>query len=89
MQSIFNILIQILSFEISDFAIWNWEDEKGRWNPYSLDTCEKLEDQYQAPGQFVKVSAYKRAYTIDLLTMKQANDATGVERKVKREIVKG
>ncbi|XP_022343274.1 poly [ADP-ribose] polymerase 2-like isoform X2 [Crassostrea virginica] len=68
--------------EDKDFYIWQWQDEKGGWNPYSIDTCIELE---QADGKgHVDFEACQRSYSIDVAKLEQTNVTTDVKRKVER-----
>ena len=75
---------------VTEYALWQWEDEHGRWNPYNLSSSLDLEDMHQGGATSpVTLMAYGRAYTVDVAKMEQTNDVTGVVRKVKRAGVKG
>lgn len=68
--------------EGEDFFIWQWQDEKGGWNPYNVETCMDLE-KADGKGQ-VDMEACHRSYSIDLGKMEQTNLSTDVKRKVER-----
>ncbi|XP_062609623.1 poly [ADP-ribose] polymerase 2-like [Saccostrea cucullata] len=68
--------------EDKDFYIWQWQDEKGGWNPYAVETCVDLE---RAEGKgHIDFEAFKRSYSIDVAKMEQINTSTDVKRKVDR-----
>lgn len=76
------MFMQIYYFLPVDFYIWQWQDEKGGWNPYSIDTCIELE---QADGKgHVDFEACQRSYSIDVAKLEQTNVTTDVKRKVER-----
>lgn len=68
----------------NDFYVWQWQDEKGKWNPYSAAISLDLEDAREKKESEVSFEACHRSYTIDMATMKQENTVTLVKRDVKR-----
>ncbi|XP_033729210.1 poly [ADP-ribose] polymerase 2-like, partial [Pecten maximus] len=70
--------------EDGGFYVWQWEDEKGRWNPYSYDVAVKLEKARQLKETEVDISACARSYSVDISAMEQTNTATDVVRNVAR-----
>lgn len=65
--------------------VWQWQDEKNRWNPYSVDHSVALELAKQNSDDSVDIVAAHRAYKIDLQAMEQSNVSTQVIRKVERQ----
>lgn len=53
---------------------------------YDPTVAMELEKEHNNPsaGGKVSITAAGRAYTVDVVKMEQANDATGVVRKVRR-----
>ena len=70
--------------KLTDFHIWQWEDEHSTWQTYSADSVLYLEKANQENDTSVSFKAYGRDYTVDLSSMQQSNDATGVSRNVAR-----
>ncbi|XP_021354296.1 poly [ADP-ribose] polymerase 2-like isoform X2 [Mizuhopecten yessoensis] len=70
--------------EDGGFYVWQWEDEQGKWNPYSYDIAVKLEKARQLKETEVDVSACARSYRVDLSKMHQTNLVTDVVRNVAR-----
>ena len=68
----------------ADYHIWQWEDEHGNWNPYDATITLALEKGHQGGSTNVAIVACHRAYTVDLGSMQQVNDATKVKRKIDR-----
>ena len=73
-----------IHFTVIDYYSWEWEDEKGRWNPYPADTVIKVENCQQQDKKSVGLEAAGRPYTVDTAKMEQRNDVTGVIRKIQR-----
>ncbi|XP_048742265.2 poly [ADP-ribose] polymerase 2-like [Ostrea edulis] len=68
--------------EDEEFYVWQWKDEKGGWNPYSVVTCIDLE---RADGKgHVDFEAFNRSYSIDVAKLEQINCTTDIRRKVER-----
>ncbi|XP_033626574.1 poly [ADP-ribose] polymerase 2-like isoform X2 [Asterias rubens] len=67
-----------------DYFVWQWQDEKNRWNPYSVEHSVLLEAAKQYSEDSVDIVAAHRAYKIDLQSMEQSNVTTQVIRKVER-----
>ena len=65
--------------------MWQWEDEKGNYNPYSAAATLDLEEAQSAKESSYDLEACSRSYTIDLDKMEQTNTVTNVVRKVARE----
>ncbi len=64
--------------------VWQWQDERNRWNAYPPKTMCELEDALKGGQDTVSVVASHRAYTVDVKKMEQSNDTTSVIRKVQR-----
>ena len=69
---------------VTDFYAWQWQDEKGQWNPYSATVALDLEDARESNTATVSFEACHRSYSLDLSKMKQVNTITNVERDVER-----
>ncbi|KAK7114291.1 hypothetical protein V1264_000374 [Littorina saxatilis] len=67
-----------------EFYIWQWQDEKGRLNPYSATISLELEDAVESNTPTVTFEACHRSYSIDMKKMKQINTLTSVVRDVER-----
>lgn len=67
-----------------EFYIWQWEDEKGKWSPYSAALCLQLEDAQERATATVDFEACHRSYSVNLSEMKQINTDTDVKREVLR-----
>ncbi|KAL8613854.1 hypothetical protein ACOMHN_032844 [Nucella lapillus] len=68
----------------NDFYVWQWQDEKGKWNPYSAALSLDLEGAQEKKEDEVSFEACHRSYTISMATMKQENTVTSVKRDVGR-----
>ena len=78
------IIIVIITFIFVVDFVWQWQDEKNRWNPYSVEHSVLLEAAKQNSEDSVDIVAAHRAYKIDLQSMEQSNVTTQVIRKVER-----
>ncbi len=87
MDSNINPYFKKISLHVYLFVdfVWQWQDEKNRWNPYSVEHSVSLELAKQNSDDSVDIIAAHRAYKIDLQTMEQSNVTTQVIRKVERE----
>ena len=65
--------------------MWQWEDEKGNYNPYSAAATLALEEAKKAKESTYDLEACHRSYRIDMKKMEQTNTVTNVTRKVARE----
>ncbi|XP_069114193.1 poly [ADP-ribose] polymerase 2-like isoform X2 [Argopecten irradians] len=70
--------------DVGGFYVWQWEDEKGKWNPYCYDVAVKLEKARQLKENEVDISACARSYRVDITAMEQTNLATDVVRNIAR-----
>ena len=68
----------------TDFYAWQWKDERGNWNPYSVENTIKLEKARLGNEDSVGIMAARRSYTINIPDMEQVNDDTNVTREVHR-----
>ena len=68
-----------------DYYVWEWEDEKKRWNPYLAQTAVDLEKAKTFKEAHHSFSAFGRDYTVHMEELQQMNDDTEVERPVRRE----
>ncbi|KAK7475539.1 hypothetical protein BaRGS_00033228, partial [Batillaria attramentaria] len=68
----------------SEYYVWQWEDEKGKWNPYSAAVSLELEEARETKKGSVSFEACHRSYDVDLAKMEQLNTVTNVKRKVAR-----
>ena len=64
--------------------MWQWQDEKKRWNAYPPKVMLDLESALKGGDTTVSVVAAHRAYTVDVQKMEQSNDTTSVIRQVQR-----
>ncbi|PVD21135.1 hypothetical protein C0Q70_19301 [Pomacea canaliculata] len=78
------IRMAILDKADNDFYVWQWEDEKGQWNPYSAAVCLELEKAREDKQESIDFEACGRTYRVDLLKLEQVNISTNVIRKVAR-----
>lgn len=67
----------------SDYYVWQWEDEKGKWNPYDAQVSADLENAKDS-GKTISIVAAHRSYDLDLSKMEQINTVTNVARKFER-----
>ncbi|XP_038070254.1 poly [ADP-ribose] polymerase 2-like [Patiria miniata] len=70
--------------QTGDFFVWQWQDEKNRWNAYNVSNCTEIEEAHQGSCDSVDLVIAQRAYTMDLNAMEQVNQTTKVKRKVQR-----
>ncbi|XP_006818261.1 poly [ADP-ribose] polymerase 2-like isoform X2 [Saccoglossus kowalevskii] len=68
----------------NDYFVWQWQDEKNKWNPYNVKNTVVIEASHKAGSDNVGIEALRRTYTIDLKKMEQINDDTDVTRKIER-----
>lgn len=62
---------------------WEWQDENGKWNAYS-PTIQRLLVACELCGcDEQEIEAAGRKYRVELVSKKQVNLETGVERKVR------
>lgn len=64
--------------------MWQWKDEKRRWNAYGPSDTIALENGRQNNDDAVSLMVAGRNYTINLNDMEQCNDETDVVREVER-----
>ncbi|XP_075761074.1 putative E3 ubiquitin-protein ligase DTX2 isoform X2 [Pelodiscus sinensis] len=82
-------------------AVWEWQDEFGRWRPYKGNVCSYIEQAFQAPAQKGKRSGAGLAsssiplgqadatlapYVIDIPSLMQFRQDTGTMRAVRRHL---
>ncbi|XP_064022373.1 probable E3 ubiquitin-protein ligase DTX2 isoform X2 [Pogoniulus pusillus] len=84
-------------------AVWEWQDELGRWRPYPGSVCGYIEQQFQAaqqrgrrsgtgPGSSIPLGQADPAlapYVIDIPSMTQFRQDTGTMRAVQRQLFPG
>ena len=66
------------------FYAWQWEDEKGNYNPYSSTASLGLEEARSNKESTYDLEASHRSYRIDIAKLEQTNTTTDVVRKVSR-----
>jgi hypothetical protein len=64
--------------------VWQWQDEKDKWNPYSASLSLELEEARESGTDSVDFEACSRSYTCNLKEMKQVNTITKVKRDLER-----
>uniref|UniRef100_UPI00358FECBF E3 ubiquitin-protein ligase TRIP12 isoform X2 n=1 Tax=Myxine glutinosa TaxID=7769 RepID=UPI00358FECBF len=64
--------------------LWEWQDDRGSWLPYSHIDGRIIEAAHQAGEEEVSLSTLGRVYTVDLSAMRQVNEQTGTARPVQR-----
>ncbi|XP_067393913.1 probable E3 ubiquitin-protein ligase DTX2 isoform X2 [Emydura macquarii macquarii] len=82
-------------------AVWEWQDELGRWRPYRGSVCSYIEQALQAPPQKGRRSGAGQAsssiplgqadatlapYVIDIPSLMQFRQDTGTMRSVRRHL---
>ncbi|NXX48945.1 DTX2 ligase, partial [Tricholaema leucomelas] len=84
-------------------AVWEWQDELGRWRPYRGSVCSYIEQQFQAAqqrgrrsgtglGSSIPLGQADPAlapYVIDIPSMTQFRQDTGTMRAVRRHLFPG
>ena len=71
--------------EVSQDVIWQWQDDKGSFSPYSSVNSDKLSDQYgKDPQAAFYLVMGKHTYQIDLSSMIQTNLKTNKQRRIQR-----
>eukprot|EP00057_Strongylocentrotus_purpuratus_P027635 XP_011682109.1 PREDICTED: poly [ADP-ribose] polymerase 2 [Strongylocentrotus purpuratus] len=68
----------------NQYFVWQWKDEKRRWNAYGPSDTIALENGRQNNDDTVSLMVAGRNYTINLNDMEQCNDETDVVREVER-----
>ncbi|XP_071822124.1 poly [ADP-ribose] polymerase 2-like [Apostichopus japonicus] len=76
--------IRCLVSDEQGYYVWQWQDERGRWQPYLCDSTKILESAYIGDKKEVSIQAAGRDYTVDVVKMEQTNDDTKVIRKIDR-----
>ncbi|XP_072169723.1 poly [ADP-ribose] polymerase 2-like isoform X1 [Diadema setosum] len=69
----------------SEYFVWEWQDEKKRWNAYCPEHAIALENGWQNNDGAVSLNIASRNYTMDLNKMEQSNDDTQVVRQIRRD----
>ena len=64
--------------------MWQWQDEKRKWNPYRPEHTIALENGQQNKEESISLQIAGRNYTMDLTNMEQRNDETEAVRKIDR-----
>ncbi|CAM2103941.1 probable E3 ubiquitin-protein ligase DTX2 isoform X1 [Lepidochelys kempii] len=82
-------------------AVWEWQDEFGRWRPYRGSVCSFIEQALQAPAQkgrrsgpglasssipLGQADAMLAPYVIDIPSLVQFRQDTGTMRSVRRHL---
>ncbi|XP_010225454.1 PREDICTED: probable E3 ubiquitin-protein ligase DTX2 [Tinamus guttatus] len=81
-------------------AVWEWQDEFGRWRPYRGSVCSYIEQVFQAsqqkgrrlgpgPGNSIPLGhadAVLAPYVIDIPSLTQFRQDTGTMRSVRRHL---
>ncbi|KAM9118050.1 putative E3 ubiquitin-protein ligase DTX2 isoform 3-T3 [Pangshura tecta] len=82
-------------------AVWEWQDEFGRWRPYRGSVCSFIEQALQAPAQkgrrsgaglasssipLGQADATLAPYVIDIPSLMQFRQDTGTMRSVRRHL---
>ncbi|XP_038231228.1 probable E3 ubiquitin-protein ligase DTX2 isoform X2 [Dermochelys coriacea] len=82
-------------------AVWEWQDEFGRWRPYRGSVCSFIEQALQAPAQkgrrsgtglasssipLGQADAMLAPYVIDIPSLMQFRQDTGTMRSVRRHL---
>ncbi|KAH1178845.1 probable E3 ubiquitin-protein ligase DTX2 isoform X2 [Mauremys mutica] len=82
-------------------AVWEWQDEFGRWRPYRGGVCSFIEQALQAPAQkgrrsgaglasssipLGQADATLAPYVIDIPSLMQFRQDTGTMRSVRRHL---
>ncbi|NXC43412.1 DTX2 ligase, partial [Penelope pileata] len=81
-------------------AVWEWEDEFGRWRPYRGNVCSYIEQVFQASQQkgrrsgsglvssipLGQADAVLAPYVIDIPSLMQFRQDTGTMRPVRRHL---
>ncbi|XP_021271449.1 probable E3 ubiquitin-protein ligase DTX2 isoform X4 [Numida meleagris] len=87
----------------SAVAVWEWQDEFGRWRPYQGNVCRYIEQVFQASQQKGRRSgsglvssiplghadAVLAPYVIDIPSLTQFRQDTGTMRAVRRHLFPG
>lgn len=76
--------IAIIDSADSEYYVWQWEDEHGKWNPFLAATSLELEEARDSKKGSVAFKASHRSYEVDLAKMEQVNTTSDVKRKVSR-----
>ncbi|KAM6315755.1 putative E3 ubiquitin-protein ligase DTX2 isoform 3-T4 [Podargus strigoides] len=84
-------------------AVWEWQDEFGRWRPYRGNVCSYIEQVFQASQQkgrrsgsglvssipLVHADPVLAPYVIDIPSLMQFRQDTGTMRAVRRHLFPG
>lgn len=78
------VRIAVKDDKTDDYYVWQWQDEKGKWNPYDVQVTCDLENARVSGKSTVSTVACHRSYDIDITKMEQINAVTNVSRTVDR-----
>ena len=70
--------------DISGVYSWEWQDQRGQWNPYDKTDAVELESSLADDDPLVYIDVAGNSYTVDTSEMTQTNDNTGTVRSVRR-----
>ncbi|XP_041350022.1 E3 ubiquitin-protein ligase TRIP12-like isoform X2 [Gigantopelta aegis] len=70
----------------NDAVVWQWQDDRSMWHPYTPIDSKIVEAAYQAGEDEVNLSTMGRSYAIDFNSMQQINEDTGTARPVQRKL---
>ncbi|KAL8586262.1 hypothetical protein ACOMHN_003777 [Nucella lapillus] len=70
----------------NEAVVWQWQDDRSIWHPYSSIDCKLIEGAYQQGEDEMTLSAMGRMYIVDFNTMQQINEDTGTARPVQRKL---
>lgn len=71
-------------------AVWQWEGDDGKWNPYPPAACALLDAATSSGKASVTLSlGSSTAYKVDLKKMLQINPVTKYKRKIQCQPAEG
>lgn len=70
-------------------SVWQWEGDKGQWEPYLPSACTLLNSAVTSGTSSVHLSLDSgQSYDVDLKKMLQINPVTKYKRKIRCQTVK-
>lgn len=70
-------------------SVWQWQGDKGQWEPYSPSACSLLNSAVAGGNSSVHLPLDSgQSYDVDLKKMIQINPVTKYERKIRCQTVK-
>lgn len=79
-----SVRLALSSDDSPGFFVYQWQDEKKKWNCYSAKTMIEIGKALNKNETEVEITSQGRSYSIDLKKLIQTNKTTKVTRKVQK-----